>query len=205
MGFGAPEDVVNAALIEAGQTRRIADIYEGGLAAVALQIYGQTRDELLRSRDWPFNRRTAALALLKGPPPPGGYNPNQPWTSAFPPRGWLYEYAFPADCLKLGGLFPAPGLMFELDPHPALFRIDNDNAFVPAQKVVLANLPSALAVYRAQVTDPATWEAGFAETLVKALAAKLAKALLQGQIAAATAKENIAEAAAAMMADSRSG
>src|SRR6185312_7846569 len=101
MAADSPEDICNQSLLLAGRTKRIGDMYEGGDAAVALELYAQLRDELLRDRDWDFSRRTASLTLLKGPPPAGGYNPLQPWTTAYPAPGYLYEYAYPNDCLSL--------------------------------------------------------------------------------------------------------
>lgn len=206
MAFSAPEDVINAALVEVGGQRPIAWIYEGSPPArAALKIYGQTRDALLRARAWPFARRVLPLTLLKGPPPAGGYTIAQPWTKTYPPPGWLYEYAYPADCLLLGAVLPGPGMMFDLDPQPVPFRVDNDSANSPPSKVILTNAANAVAVYTGQITDPATWEPGFAEALIKALAAKLSKDLLQGQMAVAMEKQNIMEAGAVMTADSRLG
>lgn len=121
------EDVVNQALMAAGIKRRIADIYEGSDAAkVAIELYGQARDELLRLTDWSFSRRRASLTLLKGPPPDGGYSADQPWTASYPPPGFLYEYTYPSDCLDVRAIISPPGLMPDLDPLPALWRIDND-------------------------------------------------------------------------------
>jgi hypothetical protein len=169
------EDLCNQALLEIGSTVRIQDIYEGSKASIAaLEVYGQTRDEILDLHDWPFARRTAALALLKGPPPPGGFTPVTPWTTTYPKPGWLYEYTYPADCLDFGTVIPQPGLMFDLDPKPAVWRVDNDAAFNPPQRVILTNVPNALGVYTAQVIDPTTWEPGFVSVLVKALKTKLA-------------------------------
>ncbi len=172
------EDLANQVLVEIGYDRKIQDIYEGSKAArVALEVYSQTRDELLDAHDWPFARRTVPMALLKGPPPAGGYNVINPWTSAFPKPGWLYEYRYPADCLEFMCVIPTPGPMFDLDPQPAVWRVDNDNTFTPPEKVLLTNIKNALAVYTAQVVDISTWEPGFIAVLVKALKAKMALAL----------------------------
>jgi hypothetical protein len=118
-----------------------------------------------------------ALTLLKGPPPAGGYNPNTPWTTAFPKPGWLYEYVYPADCLEFNAVIAPPQAMFDLDPQPAVWRVDNDNAFTPAQKVLLSNVKNAMGVYTAQVVDIDTWEPGFISVLIKKLKAKMAVSL----------------------------
>lgn len=170
------ESLCNQALLECGRTKRIADIYEGGDAAVALELYGQARDELLRDHDWDFTRRVSALTLLKGPPPAGGYNPLQPWSSTYPPPGYLYEYAYPSDCVTLRAVIAPPGPMPDLDPLPALWRIDNDNALNPPQKVILCNVTNALLVYRGQVNDPAKFTPNFTQALVARLVDRFSKA-----------------------------
>ncbi len=174
------EDLTNQVLVEIGYSPAIQDIYEGSRASrVALEVFGQTRDELLDAHDWPFARRTAVLKLLKGPPPAGGYNSGQLWSPAFPKPGWLYEYLYPADCLEFHAAIPPPGPMFDLDPQPAVWRIDNDDSFDPPEKVLLCNVKDALGVFTAQVVDISTWEPGFISVLVKALKAKLTLALGQ--------------------------
>lgn len=193
------EDVVNQSLIEIGYPERIASIFEGSRASIAaLEVYGQTRDELLDMGEWPLARRAnIALTLLKGPPPGGGYNPGQPWTAQYAPPGWLYEYAYPDDCLELHAIIQPPGLMFDLDPLPAVWRIDNDNSLIDAsgnateqKKVILTNVKSALGVYTAQITDPNLWEPGFTATVVKRLGEKLARVLGLGE---AVARAEMAE------------
>ncbi len=67
--------------------------------------------------------------------------------------------------------------MFDLDPQPAVWRVDNDPSFNPPEKVVLTNVKNALGVYTAQIIDISTWEPGYISVLVKALKAKLALAL----------------------------
>lgn len=200
----AVEDVVNQALRDGGVPLRIADIYEGSEAAkTALELYGQTRDTLLRSTDWSFSRRVAALSLLKGPPPAGGYNPAQPWSTIYPYPGFLYEYSYPSDCLDLRAVIEPPGPMPDLDPLPALWRVDNDLAPIvsgappvasgPAAKVILCNMTNAIGVYRARVTDMTTWEPGFTASLVSILGKRFAVAFGAD---ANTAKEESAQAGA---------
>ena len=174
------EMIINQALREVGYSPPIADLLEGSRASrIALTFFAQTRDELLDAHDWPFARRTLALTLLKGPPPPGGYNPGQPWNTMFPLPGFLYEYSYPADCLNLNAIIPRPGAMFDLAPAAAVFRIDNDNSFSPPQKVILTNVKNALGVYVASITDPDLWEPGFIKAYVAALKPKFISALNQ--------------------------
>lgn len=190
----SPEDLVNQALIEIGYPDRIASINEGSKASVAaLEVYGQTRDELLDAAEWPLARRAnIPLILLKGPPPPGGYNAGQPWSQQYPPPEFLYEYEYPQDCVgQPDAIVPQPSSMFILDPQPAAFRVDNDNSLVDRngnatiqKKVILCNIKSALVTYSGQVTNPLLWDPGFTMLVVKRLGEKLSRALGLGEAVA---------------------
>lgn len=170
----SPEDVVNAALTRIGATVRVANMMEGShVANAAADIYGQTRDELLRQDDWAFAARNAALTLLKSAPI-GGYIPPTVWSSAYPPLPWIFEYAYPADCLKVRTVKPATFFVPNFDPQPHSFGLENDNSLVPPAKVILSNVADAIVVYTGRVTDPATWEADFTEAAIAAIARRLA-------------------------------
>jgi hypothetical protein len=193
------EDIVNQSLRAVGSKRRIGAIYEGSEGArTALELYGQTRDELLREMYPEFARRAnIALTLLKGPPPPGGYNPAQPWGPTYAPPGWLYEYAYPVDCLDVRAIRRPPGLWPSRDPKPAVWRVDNDNTFNPARKVVLTNVAGAIITYCAQVVDPGTWEPLFTAEMVAALAKKFAVPLAGSlDVAKGASAEEMADAGA---------
>lgn len=171
----SPADVVNAALGRIGSKKRIGSIFEGSDASkAALDIYSQTRDEQLRLFDWGFAERDVALTLQKTAPV-AGYGGN-PWTSASPILPWIYQYEYPDDCLKVRSLRVTPVFVLEFDPAPVTFRVANDASFTPAQKVILANVANSICVYTAQVTDPTTWEPSFTESLIAAMARRLAGA-----------------------------
>jgi hypothetical protein len=205
------EDLINQSLRAAGLPLRVQDIYEGSDAArVALELYGQCRDSLLDLKDWSFNRHTAPLSLLKGPPPDGGYNLSKPWSNIYPAPGWLYEYAYPSDAVDIRAIiYPPIGLMPDLDPLPALWRVDNDAtpyvsgappvASGPEAKVIYTNITDALAVYRSRVTNPAIFDPGFIDALVSLLGKRFAVAFGAG---VDVAREDIAEAAATAQAQS---
>lgn len=170
-----PEDVINIALVDIGYKRLIGSVYDGSEASnLALNIYSETRDEMLRAEDWGFAERDLGLTLLKTAPV-GGYFPPTTWSNAYPILPWIYEYAYPADMLKLRSLRPSPFFLFDFDPKPVTWRIANDSAL--AQKVILTNLAGAIAVYTGQVTNPQLWEPGFIEALSDTLGKRLAPAL----------------------------
>jgi hypothetical protein len=198
MPISSPEDVCNESLRALGSKMSIGDIFEGSPQSRAcLEIYGQTRDECLRSGEWSFAYGDALLTLLKGPAPNGGYYPSLPWSSIYPLPGWVYEYAYPADCVEVRDVIKQPARMPVLDPKPVLWRVNNDpvpvlsgpypafnpttfswsapfpTASGPPQKVILCNAANPLAIYTRRVTNPLLWEADFVQTLIDAIAAKL--------------------------------
>jgi hypothetical protein len=182
------EGLINQGLRDAGLPLRVEDVYEGSeQARVALEIWGQTRDELLRTADWSFSRRTTVLSLLKGPPPAGGYSPAFPWSNIYPAPDWLFEYDYPSDCLDVRAIIDPPsGPMPDLDPRPAEWRVDNDltpivsgsppTASGPAAKVIYCNISQAMLVYRARVTDISEWDTGFMAAMISSLGTKYSTA-----------------------------
>lgn len=176
----SPEDVVNIALGLIGFDRRVGDIYEGTKASkIALDLYSQTRDEILRRKDWGFANRNLTLNLLKSAPP-GGYGMT-PWSNTYPLLPWAYEYTYPSDCIRLLYVQQTPAVMPVLDPLPFTYKIANDNSFSPPQRVILAQAPNLIAVYTGQITDMTTWEPLFVDTLAAALAKKFTVALNKNQ------------------------
>lgn len=162
----AVEDIVNLALDQIGWPGHIAWIYEGSPAArVALEIYSLTRDALLEQGDWPF--AMAEVLLVSN--------------GQTPPSTWSYEYTYPTDCLRVRYVRPGPltGGSVNYDPQPQLFRPWFDTRTSPAARAILSNLSSAVLVYNARVTNPASWDPGFTQAFVGALAAKMAFMLPQ--------------------------
>jgi hypothetical protein len=172
-------DIVNIALVRIGWKQPIGNLYDGSAAAqLALNLYGQTRDELLRKMEPGFSMRNVAMTLLKAAPP-GGYIPGiTPWDQTlYPPVNWLFEYAYPDGCLKARAVKPTPMFFPNVDPSPNVFSIDNDNAYAPPKRVILCNIENALLVYTGRVTDPSTMDVGFIEALTETLGERLAPGL----------------------------
>lgn len=168
------EDLLNVVLPRIGFKGRIGSIYEGSaISKKALDIYAQTRDEWLRANDPDFADRTINMTLQKAAPA-GGYfvTPWDPATNPSPP--WQYQYAYPADCLKVRAIRPQPLFVQNFDPQPWVFETQNDNAYTPPQKVIVCNVASAIMDYTAQITDLSTWEADSLEAFAAALGRRLA-------------------------------
>lgn len=175
----SPEDLINLALVRIGWKGRIGSIYEGSVASKkALDCYSQTRDELLRSFDWGFAERNIDMTLLKSAPI-GGYIPPSVWNPATnPPPPWLFEYQYMPDCLKVRSVKQQPLFIFDFDPQPYVFAVENDNGYSPPQKVILCNVPNAICTYTGQITTPTDWEPDFVEEFAAALGRRLAPSLL---------------------------
>lgn len=168
-----PEDILNIALAQIGFPRRIGDIYEGSMAAkMGLDIYSETRDEILRKQMPGFANGAIVLSLLKSAPA-GGYSAGTPWTVANPPIPWLYEYGYPVDCLRILYVYSAQTAFPNYDPLPVLMKVANDPSQTPS-RVILSQQPNAAMTYVKQVTDITQWDPLFTQTLTFALSRKLA-------------------------------
>ena len=189
-----PADVVNNALVRIGHPLRVGSLYDGSTAAKrALDVYGQTRDQLLRDLTPGFAQRDTALTLLKSAPP-DGYVPPNTWSTAYPPQPFIYEYAYPGDCLRVGALKSGIGVIPRPLPTPKVYRVQNDNSLAPPQKVILCYVGSAILTYIGRVTDPTTWEAAFAESLCAALSRRLSVALADPKLLQLEAQDEQGEA-----------
>lgn len=157
----SPEDICNVALVRVGYKRRIGSLYEGSFASkICLDVYGQTRDALLRLTDWDFSEQIAA-GVISG-------------TAPFP---WSFQYAYPANCLRVRGIFGLNYVADPNDPLPVNWQTGNATiASVPVQ-VIWADFASATIVFTAQVTNPLTWEPLFVEALIDNLAQRVALGL----------------------------
>lgn len=185
--INSPADVINLSLVRIGYEKRVSNLYDGSAAAQrALDIYAQTRDDLLRDGEWQFCQRMVNATLLKSAP--ANYF-DTPWNPAtMPPQPWLFEYEYPGDCLKVRRLSPQPGFFFNPLPQPTLNQISNDSAYTPARRVILCNIPNAILTYAGQVTDPATMPPDFIEALAAELGTRLKRSLV-GEVNAVDATD----------------
>jgi hypothetical protein len=200
--LNSPSDIVNAALVRIGWKQRVGSLYDGSIASRhALDVYGQTRDELLRMVNPDFAQRNAALTLLKSAPADGGYIPGvTPWDpTIYPPVNWLFEYTYPADCLKVRCVKVPPLLWPNADPEDNPFSIDNDSYYNPPQRVILCNVRNALLVYTGRVTDPTSFDVSFLEAFIAELGVRLAPALTGLDTTKLAGAEAQAEGNVAMM------
>ena len=182
--IASPADALNAALRMLGRSERVGNLYDGSEPAkAALDLYGQTRDALLRSKSWPFAQQNVILVEDRHGPPPG----------------WSYAYAWPEDALMVRAVVPNPIPTPNLNPIDLLFT--PYNAPRSGDRVILANYNPAMAVITAQITDLMQWDVGSVSALIGALAdalkAQLARDPNLVKILEGDAAQSLAEAVGA--------
>lgn len=188
----SPVDVANMALDNIGARFSINSLTPPSPppnADLVARHYQPTVDALLRSAHWNFARKQATLNIIKArqgtPENPSGTTLPQP------PVPWLYEYAYPTDCMKVrflipnppqnaqplpllaGGTFPQPPGLY---PVGAKFAVASDtDTGGSAIKVILADLQYAQAVYTARIDNPDLWDPSFVLAAAAALGAWLVR------------------------------
>lgn len=90
-----PADVANEALDAAGVDFTLGELTEGTKPAqVVLRHYQQCLRQLLRAAHWDFARKQAPLNML------ADATGQTVGVGTVVPAPWVYEYAFPIDCMK---------------------------------------------------------------------------------------------------------
>jgi len=168
------ENIVNQALDLIGYADHVGNIYEGSKASViALGAWGHTRDMLLMTAQPTWAKKDIQLTLLKTAPNivNGMANYLAPWDPAANPElPWLYQYAYPADCLLPLQIKLTPVLLPIWRPRAKPFRPAFDA--ITQNHVILANVAAAILIYVAQILDPNDWYQDFTELMIQALAKK---------------------------------
>src|SRR5271165_809322 len=101
----SPEDLINLALRRIGYDMRVGSIWEGSRASkMALDLYSQTRDAVLREINPDFAKEIAS-AVLSGQPAP---------------IPWAYSYIYPAACLRVRNVYIAGDAN---NPLPVLWTV----------------------------------------------------------------------------------
>ena len=182
----APVDIANRALAEIGAQAIITDLTEdSNPAAYCRMNYEPLRQQLLRAAPWAFARKTVELTQL-------GLITDTPSGSIYP---FYAKYLYPPDCLKLRYILPPLSLPAASSVSPApdvsngplwpayawcgpsrawRFLVSYEaSADIPQRRVILSNVPNALAVYTVDVTDPDMFDPLFENALVMLLADKL--------------------------------
>jgi hypothetical protein len=167
------EDFCNAALGRIGYKLRIGSLQDGSEASkLCLDIYGQTRDQLLRLKDYDFAQKIAPAVLAPG---------------AVPTPIWQFQYLYPTDCVRLRDMY-SPTYDTN-DPLPNLWTRDTAVIGGVMIEIILANISPAVLVYTEQVVEPSLWDEGFGETMIASLARRLSVSLADLNVAKLEAQD----------------
>ncbi|HEX9613598.1 MAG TPA: hypothetical protein VGA05_08290 [Candidatus Bathyarchaeia archaeon] len=96
-------DIANRALALIGTRSQIASLTEQSNEAIQTNIWIDTcRRELLRLAPWNSARNYNSLTLIcAAPGTPENPTTGAPqWVKGQPPPPWIYEYAYPSDCIR---------------------------------------------------------------------------------------------------------
>lgn len=187
--MAAPVDVTNVALSQIGQQVQISSFDDNTPAARAASLlYTPTLQMLARAAPWDRFRAQIALTQIRAAVI-NGVTSDDP-----PPSPWLFEYAYPSDCLKARFLQPSPlpvepGVPLTTAPNagfvgqsvptniPFVVGTDNDAGGNPIS-VILSNLYQAQLIYNRDLTQvPDLWDSLFYQAATATLGAYLINAL----------------------------
>jgi hypothetical protein len=189
-------NVANIALMNIGSMASISSFNEASTEANALSaLYEPKLLSVLRAVHWNFARAQTqgSMTLLKaatGTPenPTGAILPQ-------PPQPWLYEYAWPPDCIQARYLLPLfpnnptnpPIYTGSSTPTPICWGPMNIPFLVASDfdskgnriRVILTNLQQAQMVYTCQIDDPDLWDSAFFDAFTATLGAFLVNPLVR--------------------------
>ena len=160
--------ICNLALDAAGTRATISSLQENSAEGRACaRQYGPCLTAMLQAAHWNFARKQAALSVLKD----GTVSPSQNV-----PVPWLYEYAYPSDCVQARFVMPqfqnAPSTtegivvpQYWVGP-PVRFIVSTDlDSGGNTIKCILTNMPQAVLVYTSLVTDTGLFDDQFVQAL----------------------------------------
>jgi hypothetical protein len=151
--------VANRALTKLGSAR-ITSLSDDVKAARSISnCFEDLRDDELRAHRWQFAMKRTSLAAL----------------STAPAFGYNYQYAVPADFLRIDMVddrFPAAIMDNYISAEYLEWTLEGN--------VILTDIGAPLKLrYVAQVTDPTSWDTNFREALASRIAMEIAEDLTQ--------------------------
>lgn len=160
--------ICNLALSRIGHSQPISAIDEPGVAArMCKQFFSQCREEILRSRPWPWAQRRETLALV-------AERPNMDW-------GFAYRY--PVNFVKIYQLTCATDSVAPSSIYIPYYDTETPNykQKIPWQMgsdtqglLLFTDLPGAIAVGTYNVQDTSQFNSDFVDALAWRIAAEIA-------------------------------
>ncbi len=187
--------LANRALLAVGARAQVSSLSEGSVEANAIStLFVPTFESLARSARWGCLRKQATLTLLAAAQ--GTTPENVDGTSLpLPPSPFLYQYAYPSDCLAArfivptfpnatssgavpittasiaaGAWIPGGGQI----PFTIAYAVDAQNNPI---ETILCNTTQAQLVYTVNQPNPVIWDSLFQAAFVSSLGAYLVPAL----------------------------
>jgi hypothetical protein len=170
--------IANMALDVIGTRSTISALNEGSTESNAISRHWDNAvDAVLRAAHWDFARKQLALTVL------------QDGTQGQPvPTPWLYEYAYPSDCLLMRYLMPTiqvspVSFASSVSPvtaygPPPRFVLSTDlDTTMNSVSVILTNQMQAQGVYTFRNTNTAMWDPLFVQAFTAYLGARVCIAL----------------------------
>jgi hypothetical protein len=196
----SPVDIANYALAAIGTSSQVTSLFpsDGSVEAnLASILYDPVRKGLLRGTLWDFARSQIFLTQLKA-----ATDTVTPPSTAIP-APWQYEYAYPANCLRVRKILPPfnpstasasaviPSGSTIAPPWPwssrITYQVANDVPYatsispagqpIPPVKVILTNVQQAQMVYTLDVTDPSLFDSNFVDAFAHVLASRMCPSL----------------------------
>ena len=184
----SPVDVVNIALAEIGAQETVQSINPSdgsSTSNTASLLYNPKIDALFRAAHWNCARLQASLTQIRAQVINGQVSADPP------PRPWLYEYLYPADCLKARYIIPfvettgiSPPLTTAFQQSPLIlpnyavpYAIAIDNYQNNQVKVILTNASNPILVYTGRIDNPDLWDPHFLGAATSTLGAWFVNAL----------------------------
>ena len=188
-------DISNRALLSVGSRSQVSSISpsDGSVEADAISVlFTPTYEALARTAHWNCLSKQASLTMQAA----AQGTPENPLgtTLPLPPTPWLYQYAYPSDCLDFGYIVPSfPSADNSVVPQTTLgnaagtwlptggqipFKVATSfDSHNNVTLCVLTNQDQAQAVYTVNQPNPATWDSLFQAAMVASLGAFLVPAL----------------------------
>ena len=146
-------DICNLSLAHLGDAATVSSISPSDGSPQAdhcVRFYPIARDVVLESHDWNFARRRVALSQ----------------TANTPPQAWAYEYAMPANCMRVHKLIGE-------DDDENAPRVYLQGSDATGNRVIWTDEENARVVYTHAVTDTTKFTALFVNALSWLLASYL--------------------------------
>lgn len=193
-GSSSVISICNRSLLAAGARSQISSLTEDSTEANALNVLFQpTFEALARTAPWACLRAQADLTLIAAAEGTTA-NPDGD-TLPLPPSPYLYQYAYPSNCLQARFILPpfisttpdgdvpiSPAINY-VGPNIGLNRLIPfqvasafDSTMAPIETII-TNQVQAQLVYTINMANPVIWDSLFESAMVSSLAAYLVPAL----------------------------